>query len=111
MRDHAAVAGHDASPAHIVAAAQRGDATAEATLIRYEDRMARGLATVINILDPDVIVLGGGLSNLERLYRNVPRLWQKYGFSDRVDTVLLPPVHGDSSGARGAAWLWGHGKT
>jgi predicted NBD/HSP70 family sugar kinase len=73
--------------------------------------MARGLATVINILDPDVIVLGGGLSNLERLYRNVPRLWQKYGFSDRVDTVLLPPVHGDSSGARGAAWLWGHGKT
>ena len=111
MRDHAAVTGHDASPAHIVAAAQRGDATAEATLIRYEDRMARGLATVINILDPDVIVLGGGLSNLERLYRNVPRLWQKYGFSDRVDTVLLPPVHGDSSGARGAAWLWGHGKT
>jgi fructokinase len=111
MRDHAAVTGHDASPAHIVAAAQRGDATAEATLVRYEDRMARGLATVINILDPDVIVLGGGLSNLERLYRNVPRLWQKYGFSDRVDTVLLPPVHGDSSGARGAAWLWGHGKT
>ena len=111
MRDHAAVTEHDASPAHIVAAAQRGDATAEATLIRYEDRMARGLATVINILDPDVIVLGGGLSNLERLYRNVPRLWQKYGFSDRVDTVLLPPVHGDSSGARGAAWLWGHGKT
>ena len=84
----------------------RGDAAAEAAIARYEDRLARGLASVINILDPDVIVLGGGLSNMERLYRNVPRLWQPYVFSDRVDTRLVPPRHGDSSGVRGAAWLW-----
>jgi fructokinase len=62
---------------------------------------------VINILDPDVIVLGGGVSKVDRLYRNVPTLWQKYVFSDRVDTCLLPPKHGDASGVRGAAWLWG----
>ncbi len=68
--------------------------------------MARALASVINLLDPDVIVLGGGLSNLERLYSNVPRLWGPYVFSDRVETRLVPPCHGDSSGVRGAAWLW-----
>lgn len=90
----------------IAAAAAQGDAEAEATLARFEDRLARGLAMVINIVDPDVIVLGGGLSNLTRLYRNVPRIWARYVFSDRVDTELLPPAHGDSSGVRGAAWLW-----
>ena len=74
---------------------------------RYEERLARALAGVINILDPDVIVLGGGISNLSRLYANVPVLWQPYVFSDHVATRLLPPVHGDSSGVRGAAWLWG----
>jgi len=68
--------------------------------------MARALASVINILDPHVIVLGGGMSNVKRLYQNVPRLWTEFVFSDRVDTRLVPPVHGDSSGVRGAARLW-----
>ena len=74
---------------------------------RYEDRLARALASVINILDPEVIVLGGGVSNVERLYTEVPRLWGKYIFSDHVATRLVRNVHGDSSGVRGAAWLWG----
>jgi fructokinase len=94
------------SAAAIARAAADGDAEAEAALARYEERLARGLATVINVVDPDVIVLGGGLSNLERLYRTVPELWRPYVFSDRVDTRLVPPLHGDSSGVRGAAWLW-----
>lgn len=68
--------------------------------------MARALASVINILDPDVIVLGGGLSNIDRLYRNVPRLWLPHVFSDRATTRLVRAMHGDSSGVRGAAWLW-----
>ncbi len=73
----------------------------------YEERLARALASIINVLDPDVIVLGGGLSNIDRLYANVPALWQPFVFSDGpVDTRLLPPRHGDSSGVRGAAWLW-----
>ena len=77
-----------------------------ASLARYEDRLARGLANVINLLDPEVIVLGGGLSNIARLYENVPRLWSRYVFSDHVATRLVAPLHGDSSGVRGAAWLW-----
>jgi predicted NBD/HSP70 family sugar kinase len=76
-------------------------------LDRYEERLARALAGVINILDPDVIVLGGGISNVVRLYATVPVLWRPYVFSDQVTTRLAPPVHGDSSGVRGAAWLWG----
>ena len=79
---------------------------AETVLVGYEHRLARALASVINILDPDVIVLGGGLSNISRLYDNVPRLWTKWVFSDRVDPRLVPNMHGDSSGVRGAAWLW-----
>ncbi len=90
----------------IVMRAVQGDEPAEKALQAYEDRMARALASVINLLDPDVIVLGGGMSKIDRLYANVPRLWGKYVFSDRVDTRLLPPKHGDSSGVRGAAWLW-----
>ena len=78
----------------------------EATLRRYEDRLGRALAGVINILDPQVIVLGGGLSNMQRLYRHLPACCAPYVFSDAVDTRFLPPVHGDSSGVRGAAWLW-----
>ena len=74
---------------------------------KYEERLARALASVINVLDPDVIVLGGGMSNVERLYASVPRLWGDYVFSDRVATRLARNVHGDSSGVRGAAWLWG----
>lgn len=76
------------------------------TLREYEDRLARALAHVINILDPDAIVLGGGMSNIASLYDNVPNLWGRYVFSDRVDTPLLRNLHGDSSGVRGAAWLW-----
>ena len=68
--------------------------------------MARALASVINVLDPDVIVLGGGLSNIDRLYERVPRLWAPHVFSDRIATRLVRAAHGDSSGVRGAAWLW-----
>jgi fructokinase len=102
--------GEDLAAPQIVARARRGDAVALATLERYEERMARALAVVLNVLDPDVVVLGGGMSQIERLYESVPRLWQEWAFSDRVDTVLKPPVHGDSSGVRGAAWLWGPGE-
>jgi predicted NBD/HSP70 family sugar kinase len=75
-------------------------------MARYEDRLARSLAAVINLLDPEAIILGGGLSNVARLYQQVPRIWTDYIFSDVVRTRLLPPRHGDSSGVRGAAWLW-----
>jgi fructokinase len=90
----------------IVERAARGEAASNATLERYEERLARALAHVINLLDPDTIVLGGGLSNIERLYANVPQQWGAWIFSDRVDTRLLRNVHGDSSGVRGAACLW-----
>jgi fructokinase len=89
----------------IVERALAGDAACDATLARYEGRMARALATVVNVVDPDVIVLGGGMSNIERLYERVPQLLPEYVFSDQVATRLLRPVHGDSSGVRGAAWL------
>ena len=90
----------------IAARAAGGEALALAALARYEERLARALADVINILDPDVIVLGGGLSNIERLYESVPVLWRPHVFSDRVATRLVRAMHGDSSGVRGAAWLW-----
>ena len=90
----------------IVSKAQFGDEDAEETLQRYEDRMARSLAHVINLIDPDTIILGGGMGNIKRLYKNVPKLWGQYVFSDAVTTRLLPPKFGDSSGVRGAAWLW-----
>ena len=93
-------------PPEIARAARAGDPAAESCLTAYEDRLARSLAQVINVLDPDIIVLGGGMSNIERLYENVPKLWNRYVFSDRVDTELVPPAHGDASGVRGAAWLW-----
>jgi len=86
--------------------ARFGDEEANDTMQRYEDRMARSLAHIINVLDPDVIVLGGGMGNIKRLYNNVPAIWGQYVFSDKVVTQLLPPLHGDSSGVRGAAWLW-----
>ena len=82
------------------------DAACEAALAAYEDRLARSLATIINVLDPDVIVLGGGLSKVSRWYSSVPKIWTKYVFSDHVATRLVPPKFGDSSGVRGAAWLW-----
>ena len=105
-RDYARSTGLRADPPEIVARAVHGDAAAEASLKRYEDRMARSLAHVINLLDPDVIVLGGGMSNITRLYDNVPELWSRWVFSDRVDTRFVPALHGDASGVRGAAWLW-----
>ena len=95
-RDHEQLTGEKAGARDI-----RG-----AALERYIERLARSLAGVINILDPDVVVLGGGMSNVERLYTEVPRLWTRYVFSDEVSTRLARNVHGDSSGVRGAAWLW-----
>lgn len=104
---HARRTGRSLTALDVAAAAAAGDADCEDTLRAYEARLARALAGVINILDPDVVVLGGGLSNLQRLYRNVPRLWGPAVFSDSVRTRLLPNRHGDSGGVRGAAWLWG----
>ncbi|HTA38061.1 MAG TPA: ROK family protein [Candidatus Acidoferrales bacterium] len=97
--------GHALNPSAIELAASSGDADAEAVLIRYEDRLARGLAVILDILDPDVIVFGGGLSNIERLYTNVPPLLAHYAFADHVDTPLRRAHFGDSSGVRGAAML------
>ena len=113
--DYKAATANTVDAASIVALAedrtQRGHAAAEVTMQRYEHRMAKALASVINLLDPDVIVLGGGLSSVQRLYESVPKLWGEYVFSagasgEAVRTRLLPPLHGDSSGVRGAAWLW-----
>jgi fructokinase len=104
-RDYHLHSGVERDPPAIVAAAACGDAAADAALRRYEHRLARGLATVINLLDPQAIVLGGGLSQLARLYTAVPALWQRCVFSDTVRTSLVPALHGDSSGVRGAAWL------
>jgi fructokinase len=105
--DHRQATGEAVDGTDLAGRAAAGDAAAEATLARYEDRLARALATVMNLVDPEVIVLGGGLSRIERLYKQVPRLWGAYVFSDVVATKLLPPRHGDASGVRGAAWLWG----
>lgn len=104
--DHVRYGGEDLPAHEIVQLANAGYGPCSATLARYEERLARALAGVINLLDPDVIVLGGGLSNIARLYDTVPRLWPRYVFSDRIDTRLVPPKYGDSSGVRGAAWLW-----
>ncbi len=105
-RDHYAVAGVEATASNIARYAAAGDTAAQASLERYADRMARALASVINIIDPDVIVLGGGMSNIDWLYTAVPQRWGRYVFSDRVDTRLVRARYGDSSGVRGAAWLW-----
>ena len=104
--EHAARTGQTLSLQKIADNATLGDPDCQQTLKRYAERLARALATVINLLDPDVIVLGGGVSQIDPLYGQVPRLWHHYVFSDSVRTRLLPPVHGDSSGVRGAAWLW-----
>ncbi|MCK4950711.1 MAG: ROK family protein [Gammaproteobacteria bacterium] len=104
--DHKFHAGEDLTAIEIIERAGQGDIKAECTLQRYEDRMARALASVINVIDPEVIVLGGGVSNISRLYVNVPGLWGRYVFSDHASTRLVQARHGDSSGVRGAAWLW-----
>lgn len=105
-QDHLSINHQFLAPPDIVARAAAGDAACEAALQRYEARLARALAGVINLLDPDIIVLGGGLSNIARLYDNVPKLWAEHVFSDQVMTRLVRNRHGDSSGVRGAAWLW-----
>jgi fructokinase len=105
-RDHRIITGDNASALEIAKRAAAGDSIAGPSLRRYQERLARALAHVVNLLDPDVIVLGGGLSNVAALYTDVPQLWGRWIFSDRVDTRLVPHRHGDSSGVRGAAWLW-----
>lgn len=104
--DYAARGGERLDAPAIAARAEAGEAAAEAVLAAYEDRLARGLACLINVLDPEIFVLGGGLSRLDRIYINVPGRWNDYVFSDRVGTRLEPARHGDASGVRGAAWLW-----
>ena len=105
--DHARRTGHALTVPEIVAAAAAGDTAAQTSLARYADRLARALAQVINVLDPDVIVLGGGMSNVDALVDAVPARWAPHVFSDQVVTPLRRAQHGDSSGVRGAAWLPG----
>jgi len=104
--DHRRATGEEKAAVEIVADAERGYAACASTLERYALRLARALAAVINVVDPDVVVLGGGLSNITRLHERVPELWRAHVFSDDVSTRLLRHAHGDSSGVRGAAWLW-----
>ncbi len=105
-RDHQATTGRRLTAREIADAADAGDAAALATMDRYTERLARALATVINIVDPEVIVLGGGVSNIARLYRVLPQLLRREVFTDQVAVRVVPPKHGDASGVRGAAWLW-----
>lgn len=105
-RDHLCHTGQRLTPEQIVAHAAGGDSPAIATLERHTDRLARSLAMVINMLDPEVIVMGGGLSNMEQIYRDVPARLGAYVFADHCDVNIVPPVHGDDSGVRGAARLW-----
>ena len=98
--------GNRKSASEIAQDADADEPQASAALARYVDRLARGLAHVINIIDPDVVVLGGGMGRIESLYQTVPLHWSRYIFSDTVQTKVRPPLHGDSSGVRGAAWLW-----
>lgn len=105
-RDHAAVAGWKMTGEMIIAAAQSGDEAAAATVVRHAERLARGLAMVVNILDPDMIVLGGGLSALTHLYNQLPQLMAPYVFCDHCDIAIAPARHGPASGVRGAARLW-----
>ncbi|TWA60698.1 fructokinase [Azospirillum brasilense] len=104
--DHRRVTGADLTVEAIAAQAERGDAAARATFGRLVDRLGRGLAGIVNVLDPDVVVLGGGLSNLEFLYTALPPAIARWAFTDSLDTPVRRAVHGDSSGVRGAAWLW-----
>lgn len=104
--DYRARSGHDLTGYEIVQRAAQGEAKAQESLSIYADRLARSLAALTNVLDPDVIVLGGGMSNVTELYTLVPPLLSKYAFSDGVLTPIRPAQYGDSSGVRGAAWLW-----
>jgi fructokinase len=105
-RDYAATGAAVPTAVEVAARAARGEREAVQALDRYVDRLARSLAVVVNVLDPDVVVLGGGLSQIDRLYRDLPARLVDYVFSDSVETAIVPALHGDSSGVRGAAWLW-----
>lgn len=105
-RDYETVTKETLSTHDIITQARKGEVKAVAALERYTDRLARALGVVINLVDPDVIVLGGGMSNVPTLYKEVPKIWHKYVTSDFIHTKLSAPIHGDSSGVRGAAWLW-----
>ena len=105
-RDYFGRTGKAVTAQQVAAAAADGEAAAQGCLAVYRDRLARSLAVVINLLDPDVIVLGGGLSNIAAIYSGLASLVGTYTFSDGIDTAIVPAVHGDSSGVRGAAWLW-----
>lgn len=105
-RQHAEINGTQVGGGEIADLITAGDPAGLATLEAFADRAARAFASIINVLDPEVIVLGGGVSNIAALYETVPRLWDRYVFSDTVVTPLRPALHGDSSGVRGAAWLW-----
>ena len=105
-RDHFEITGQRLKTQEIVAGCEAGVAEAVATIERFEDRLARGLAHLINMLDPDVFVFGGGLSQYERIYREVPKRLPQYVFGGEVETPLVQAKYGDSSGVRGAAWLW-----
>ncbi len=106
-RDFAETTGRHATSKEIELAAEAGDAEAMAALDRLEDRLARGLSTIVDVLDPDAIVIGGGLSKMERIYQTVPSRLRDYCFGGGAETPILRAMHGDSSGVRGAAWLWG----
>ncbi len=105
-RDFQSVTGRSLTTREIVAQADAGDAEALQAIERFEDRLARGLAHVINVLDPDILVFGGGLSHLQRIYKNLPAKLPQYVFGGEVETTLVQAKYGDSSGVRGAAWLW-----
>jgi predicted NBD/HSP70 family sugar kinase len=105
-RDHRRATGREWSAERVAEAAVQCDSGADAAIRRYASRLARALSTVVNLLDPDVIVLGGGVSNVDALYRLVPAAFAPHVFSDRIDTRLACNVWGDASGVRGAAWLW-----
>lgn len=105
-KDYERSTGTPLSGEQVAEAASRGDAQAEAAIQRLEDRIARGFSSLVNVIDPDVIVIGGGLSRLASIYRNLPPLLENYGFGGGIHTPIVPALHGDSSGVRGAAWLW-----
>ena len=105
-RDHEQATGQRLTGEQVVAAADAGDEHAQAALDRYIDRLARGLAVIVNVLDPDAIVLGGGMSNVNQLYDRLPQAISRWIFSDVFETDIVKAAHGDSSGVRGAAWLW-----
>ncbi|MBT3701988.1 MAG: ROK family protein [Alphaproteobacteria bacterium] len=105
-RDHLLVTGEAIPAEEIIRRAEDDDQVSSATLARYERRLGKSLASILNVLDPDIIVLGGGVSNVQRLYKNIPPLIAEYSFSDEISTPVVQNLHGDSSGVRGAAWLW-----